>query len=76
MKMKTWISGMGVLSLCACSSAPVTETSFTSGFSLNGIDYMSPPASLNDPRLYRPQFYMDDDTSPAEQAYRYYFPMR
>lgn len=58
-----------MLLLGACSSTPAMNTSFSS--SINGNSYMPAPTSANDPRLYQPQFYMDDDKSPAEQAYRY-----
>lgn len=60
-----------MLFLGACSSTPAMNAPFTSSISINGNSYMSAPASLDDPRLYHPQLYMDDDKSPAEQAYRY-----
>jgi hypothetical protein len=40
--------------LCACSSAPTTQTS------LNGMHYTSAPTSIHDPRLAQPQFYRDE----------------
>ncbi len=40
--------------VCACSSTPVTTTSF------NGMHYTSAPSSKNDPRLGQPRFYRDE----------------
>ena len=40
--------------LCACSSAPMTHTSF------NGMNDTSAPTSKNDPRLGLPRFYRDE----------------
>jgi hypothetical protein len=58
------------LLLCSCASGG-TFTGMTS-MSINGIDYSPPPASIDDPRLISPHVYMDDDSSPAEVAYRPY----
>ena len=68
--MKILLCIGSMLLLGACSSAPARSTPLTSSFSIDGNTYTSAPTSVDDPRLYHPQLYMDDDKSPAEQAYR------
>ena len=60
--MKSWFCVFLALLLCSCAAAPALQTSF------NGNTYASGPTSINDPRLRSPQFYMDDDKSPVQQA--------
>jgi hypothetical protein len=60
--MKTLLSVLSVLLLCACAAAPSLHTS------VNGSAFTSGPTSVDDPRLRSPQFYMDDDKSPVRQA--------
>jgi hypothetical protein len=43
--------------LCSCSSAPVMHSS------LNGYSFSQAPTSASDPRMQRPQFYMDESVS-------------
>ena len=61
--MKPLLFMLSVLLLAGCSSTPEMKSSF------NGNSYMSAPTSINDPRLHSSLYYMDDDHSPAEQAY-------
>jgi len=46
-----------VCALSACSSAPVLHTSFS------GYGFSQAPTSASDPRLQRPQFYMNESES-------------
>jgi hypothetical protein len=63
--MKALLSVVSVLLLCSCAGAPVMTGSMQSSF--NGNTYTSGPTSADDPRLRSPQFYMNDDKSPAMQ---------
>ena len=42
------------LLLSACESTPVVHSSFA------GLNYVSPPTSFQDPRIFQPTFYRDD----------------
>jgi hypothetical protein len=53
MKLLFIVACLGLL--CSCSSAPVMRSSIN-GYSLG-------PTSASDPRLQRPQFYMDESDS-------------
>jgi hypothetical protein len=61
--MKALLSIVAVLSLCSCAATPSMNGSVQS--SINGTSYTSGPSSADDPRLRSPQFYMNDDKSPA-----------
>jgi hypothetical protein len=63
--MKALLTVVSVLLLCSCAGAPVMNGSIQSSF--NGTSYTSGPTSADDPRLRSPQFYMNDDKSPAVQ---------
>jgi hypothetical protein len=57
--MKTPLILVCTLLLGACAGSPVVQSSF------NGYGWASSaPTSANDPRLLKPQFYMDDDSTP------------
>ena len=63
--MKALLAAVSVLLLCSCAGAPVMNGSMQSSF--NGNTYASGPTNAADPRLRSPQFYMNDDQSPAVQ---------
>ena len=60
--MKALLSVASILFLCSCAGAPMLQTSF------NGSTYVSPPTSINDPRMRSAEFYMNDDKSPVDYA--------
>jgi len=55
MKAVLLVACLGLL--CSCSSTPVMQSS------INGYRFSSAPTSASDPRLQRPQFYMDESES-------------
>lgn len=63
--MKALITVVSVLLLCSCAGEPVMNGSVQSSF--NGNTYTPGPTTADDPRLGSPQFYMNDDKSPAMQ---------
>jgi len=62
--MKMILGALSIVLLCSCAGAPVMQSSF------NGSPYSPGPSSADDPRLRAPQYYMDDDKSPAQSLNR------
>ena len=57
--MKSLIIVASALLLGACAGAPMVQTSF------DGYGLQSAPTRIDDPRMQRPQFYMNDEDGMA-----------
>lgn len=76
--MKILLCLVSMLLLSACSSSPMKSSSDGTSYMMAAptrlsnyaASYTLAPASDIDSRYYDPKFYMDDDKSPYDQAYR------